>query len=189
MGSALPPIPSVCLTGPPCTGKTTLARALAAELGWAFVPEAARLHAAALDRELGFGDVEVIGRLHVELVEEALASGARGLVLDTDLLSTEVYSQFYYARVPAWVRLLARRRRPGLYLLCRADLPFVGEARQRGDAREQPLLAELFEAAVLRAGAPMAWVEGTGPGRLAGALETVRLAGLRPAGADRHAQP
>ena len=60
MGSAA--VRRIVLTGPECTGKSTLAARLAKELGAPLVEEMARIFAAAVQRELTEQDVEVIAR-------------------------------------------------------------------------------------------------------------------------------
>ena len=165
----------VALVGAPCTGKSALARELARRFGAPWVPEAARLYTERLGRELTYEDVEPIGRLAAELETEAAAAAreSRLLILDTDLLSTVVYSRAYYGKAPRWVRDRARRRPADLYLLCRADLPFEEEDYQRGDLDEQRMLAAQFEDAVLGTESPLAFVEGEGEARVARAVGAV----------------
>jgi NadR type nicotinamide-nucleotide adenylyltransferase len=123
------PLVRVCVTGPESTGKTTLARRLAEWVNTEWVPEASRVYAERVRRDLLWSDVVPIAKEHVALAEAgeamARAGGSRSIILDTDLVSTVVYSRHYYAGVPRWVTHEERRRRADLYLLCHVDVPWV----------------------------------------------------------------
>ncbi len=123
----------ICITGPECTGKTTLAERLATELGVTWVPEAARLYAERIGRELTVDDVEPIAREHIAM---AGAAGP-GAVLDTDLVSTAVYGRYYYGFTSPWIETEANARLADLYLLCDVDVPWVPDGiRDRPAQRE-----------------------------------------------------
>jgi len=114
----------VCLIGAECTGKTSLARRLAEHYGTVWVPEFAREFAVEVARPLTLADVDIIARGQIA-GEDLLALDADGmLILDTDLLSTAVYSHYYYSAVPQWVTIEAKRRLADLYLLTDVDVPF-----------------------------------------------------------------
>lgn len=164
----------VVLTGGECTGKTTLARGLAARFGTAWAPEAAREVADARRGVLGPEDVPEIARAHVRLADEAeraaAAAGRPVVFLDQDLLSTVVYARHYYGSCPLWIERLAATRRGDLYLLCLPDLPWTADGvRDRPDARAE--IHALFEAALASIGARVVPIAGPGAGRetLAGA--------------------
>jgi NadR type nicotinamide-nucleotide adenylyltransferase len=136
----------VCLIGPECTGKTTLAGRLARELGAPWVREYARQYAEARGNELGPDDVEPIARGQMALDD---AVGDAGLVIrDTDLISTVVYARHYYGACPSWIEEEARRRRAGLYLLMDTDVAWEPDAARDagGDVRED--LFDAFRAAL-----------------------------------------
>ena len=112
----------VCLIGPECTGKTTLAEQLAAHFDAPWVPEFAREYAERVARVLTVDDVEPIARGEMALIEDAAPS--EGLViLDTDLISTVVYAATTTADVPSGSKREARARKADLYLLTDIDLP------------------------------------------------------------------
>jgi NadR type nicotinamide-nucleotide adenylyltransferase len=136
----------VCVTGPESTGKTTLATRLAEWARADVVPEASRRYAERTTGELRLADVSPIAREHI-----ALAEAARGplAVIDTDLLSTVLYSRHYYGAVPRWILRAEHDRRADLYLLCDVDVPWVPDGvRDRPSNRDE--MFALFRDALAR---------------------------------------
>jgi len=166
---------TICLvlTGPESTGKTTLARALAAELKAPCVPEASRLLAEAMaPAPLSAETVEPIARLAMRMADEALATTPAFVVFDTDLVSTVVYARHYYGDCPAWILDEARRRRGARYLLCVPDLPWVADGvRDQPTERETLLMG--FRTVLHEIGADVVEIHGVGDARLSAARAAV----------------
>lgn len=156
----------IVLTGPECTGKSTLAARLASDTGAAFVMESARAYAEAAQRALTVDDVEPIAREHIAREGAALAASPSSLVLDTDLISTIVYGRHYYGFRSEFIESAARARLGDLYLLCAPDIPWSADGiRDRpGDRRE--MFAE-FRAALDEFGARYTEITGSGDARYA----------------------
>ena len=93
----------IATTGSECTGKTTLAEALGQHYGAVVVPEFARRFVDQVRRPLVAGDVEAIARGQIDLERSLTASNPQLVILDTDLLSSVVYSRHYYGDCPAWI--------------------------------------------------------------------------------------
>jgi NadR type nicotinamide-nucleotide adenylyltransferase len=140
----------VVVTGSECTGKTTLARALARHHAVEYVPEYARDFVRRAGRSPEVADVESIATGQVASENAHLARATTLLFLDTDLLSTVVYARHYYGACPAWVEAEAQRRAGDLYLLGATDVPWVsdGAQRDRGDRRDE--MQGLFRDELLR---------------------------------------
>lgn len=151
----------IVVTGSESTGKTTLARRLAAWLGTVWVPEFSRRYAETKPAPLDASDVLPIAQGTL-LVEDAIAPEANGgvIVLDTDLASTLVYARHYYDLVPEEVEARWRERTVALYLLCHPDVPWIADGvRDQPDERER--IHDMFAAQVAASGAPVVDVDGT----------------------------
>ena len=120
----------VCLFGPESTGKSTLARDLAAHFKTVFVPEFARTW---LDPKQGVCELEDIATIaRGQLAsEDALARQANRLLFcDTDLLLTTIWSDVLFGSCPEWIVEKSIERRYDLYLLLDIDVPWVDDAQR-----------------------------------------------------------
>lgn len=189
--AALPAV-RIIVTGPECTGKTTLARELAEELGTLWVPEFARRYAAAAHgRPLTSADVEPIARGQIAQEDAVLAElraraddtdrrpapgqpapGRPALVQDTDLVSTVVYARHYYGSCPPWILAATHERLGDLYLLADIDIAWEPDGiRDRPFARDAMLAR--FREHLDELGARTRLISGQGSVRLAAALAAV----------------
>jgi HTH-type transcriptional repressor of NAD biosynthesis genes len=176
-------ITRICLTGPESTGKSLLAERLAAHYGTVRVEEFSRDYAEARGGHLTYDDVETIARGQVAL-EEAATPDARGLIiLDTDIISSIVYSSYCYGgRVPSFAEQRAASHLADLYLLLDVDVPFVPD-RVRSSVEHRHSLYREFRAALDRFGARYEVVSGDWDARYARAVAAID-ARLGSAGVD-----
>lgn len=139
----------VVATGSECTGKTTLAEALATHYDTICVPEYARQFVIEKGAAPEYQDVNIIARGQIALEDEMASRASKVLIQDTDLLSTLVYCRHYYDTVPEWIEDDLCKRAGDLYLLCDIDIPWIpdGDQRDRGDRREE--MHDLFRSALV----------------------------------------
>ncbi len=134
----------IVLTGSECTGKTTLARALAVRYDTTWSPEFARDYLERKGAPLTAEDVEPIARGQ-RAAEQAAGRGAHGVIfLDTDLVSTVLYARHYYGACPCWIEQEARARRGDLYLLNHPDVAWEADGLQRDRGDQRALMHDLF---------------------------------------------
>lgn len=154
----------VVLIGPECTGKTWLARELAAHYGVPSAAEHAREYVEGRETALAEADVEPIGRgqkaAEDAAIAQAEAAGSALVVLDTDLVSTMVYSRHYYGNCPSWIEEDAARRLADLYLLHDVDVGWVPDGHQRSQPKRRAELFERFQRTLLALGARTADISG-----------------------------
>lgn len=169
----------IVVTGSESTGKTQLAEQLAAHYGVPWVPEFARDYAEQKGRPLTSADVTPIGSGQMTR-EDAAVRGLTGMiVLDTDLVSTVVYSEQYYSSVPAWISIAAQERLADLYLVCDVDLPWVADT-VRDAQHQRRQMHDSFIQHLTRYGAVYHVVSGTGHERLSRAIAYIDSRQLHP---------
>ncbi len=167
----------VCLIGPECTGKTTLAERLADHFGVAWVAEFAREYAQQVGRLLTDDDVEPIARGQMALEDAALnpTTNNRQLslfILDTDLISTAVYATHYYGTCPEWIQTEARARKANLYLLTDVDVPWtIDDVRDSAAPRE--ILHRVFATTLATYGTDFVAIRGDQEARFAAAVAAI----------------
>ena len=127
----------VVVTGSECTGKTTLVQALAARFRTAFSTEGARNYLNQVQRQLYCSDVEPIAHRQISLEGEAVEQAEKLVILDTDLLSTVIYSRHYYGECKNWIVEMAESRIADLYLLCDIDVPWTEDGLQRDQGQPE----------------------------------------------------
>jgi len=163
----------VVITGSECTGKTTLARALAAHFNTPWMPEYVREFVATKGASPEAADVEAIARGQIAREDAVAARRPDLLIQDTDLLSTVLYSHHYYGGCPAWIEQAAMRRAGDLYLLAGIDVPWVADGAQRDRPGERETMQELFRVALTERALPFVSLEGAHEQRLAAAVAAV----------------
>jgi NadR type nicotinamide-nucleotide adenylyltransferase len=169
----------VCLIGPECTGKTTLAARLAEHFNAPWVPEFAREYASRVARPLTVDDVEPIARGQIALVDAAPKDGL--VIFDTDLISTVVYATHYYGQCPEWIEAAAAARKADLYLLTDIDVPFIADSL-RDSAAPREMLYDNFAGTLKNYEANVVPITGE---RLAAAITQLDSLRDRPPAATR----
>jgi len=161
----------VVLTGSESTGKTTLARELAARFDAPVSTEFVR-EFAARKGSIDFADHGAIARGQMAAEDEAIARAGPLVILDTDLVSTVVYCEHYFGRSPEWIVKEARARAGDLYLLMLPDIPWLPDGvRDRGDRREE--MHALFRDKLRDMGLRYVEIDGDGFARLTQAIAAI----------------
>jgi nicotinamide riboside kinase len=133
----------IALFGPENTGKTTLAKQLAAHYKTQWVPEFARDY---LQKKWGdrneicvLEDLMPIAYGQVALENEKLATANDFLFCDTNLMLTKVYSEIYYDFCDPLLHQAAIEHKYDLYFLTDIDVPW-----EKDDLRDDPLKRDSF---------------------------------------------
>lgn len=179
---ALPPqvradlVVRVVVLGAESTGSTTLAEALAAELGTLWVPEYGREYSmirpgglAAPWRSDEF-DLVVERQLAWER-DAALAAPTPLLVCDTDVLATALWHERYVGRASPSVLAAAQDHRPALYVLTGDEIGFHQDGWRDGEHIRHEMQQRFRE---VLAAQPVPWLEVRGS-------VAERVAAARPA--------
>ncbi len=162
----------VCVFGPESTGKTTLARSLAACLSTVMVPEYARTLLMSQGGRIAPEDIPRIARGQAASEDALLRSANRVVICDTDLLATTLWGEVLFGDCPAWVREEAERRTYDLYLLTDVDVPWEADPVRYLPGERASFLRRCEEALKTR-GRPYLKLSGPPEARLAAALRAV----------------
>lgn len=163
----------VVVTGSECTGKTTLAEALAEHYDTLWVPEFARQFVGDKGGPPELEDVEEIARGQMALEDTMARAASEVLIQDTDLLSTIVFSEHYYGVYPSWIEQAWRRSPADLYLLADIDVPWVADADQRDRGHRREEMQTLFREALRSREARTLEVRGSHQERMAAATRVI----------------
>lgn len=173
---------TLALLGGESSGKTTLARALAAQLQTAWVPEYGRQRWEEVRETLSVEELVAVARRQIEWEDEAaarIAEPGRWLICDTTPLTTLQYCLHDHGRAPPELEALAQRRY-GLTVLCQPDFDFVQDGCRRDDGFRAQQHAWTL-ARLQGMGVTPLVVRGSAESRLAEVLARLRD---EPAGAD-----
>jgi nicotinamide riboside kinase len=162
----------IVLTGSECTGKSTLAKALAEHYGVGFAREYLREYFEKAGGRLCIDDTVPIaeGQLQRETLLEQ--RGSNPLICDTDALSSVIYANHYFGSCPQRIEAIFASRPRTHYLLCHIDVPWRADGqRDRPEQREH--MHGLFASELDRRGFAHTLVRGSLAQRLATAMGIV----------------
>ncbi len=131
----------ICIIGAECTGKTTLAQALALHFNGRYVPEVLRQFCDVHGRTPTQAEQSTLIDLQLAQEDQAELLGCQSgqdlLLCDTAPLLTAVYSQHYFADHSLLKCARSLHPRYSLTLLLSPDLPWVADGLQRDGVNAQ----------------------------------------------------
>lgn len=172
----------VVVLGAESTGTTTLAQALADELGCDWVPEYGRAWSEL--RPGGLASPWTSEEFDHIAAEQSRQEDARAreaplpwLVCDTDALATAVWHERYLGTRSPSLEILAADRPPALYVLTSDDVDFVQDGLRDGE-HLRPWMTQRFREVLERQAAPWVEVRGSVEQRVTRVLATLEASGL-----------
>ncbi len=128
----------IVITGPECTGKTTLTKALAEHYQTHWVPEYAREYLNSLNRKYEEKDLLEIARGQLALEREIERKSNHLLFCDTDLTVIKVWQEYKYGRCFDEVSEIMKSKNYQLHLLMTPDIPWeFDKQRENPDNRKE----------------------------------------------------
>ncbi len=163
----------VVVTGPECTGKSTLAAGLADHYHTTFIPEYAREYVENLGRPYTYDDVVTIAERQIG-EEKEFEDRANGLLFyDTYLVITKVWFDLVYKRRPDWVDRVLGKKAIHLFLLCDTDIPWYPDrVRENGGVMRKKLF-RIYRQEIENFGFPYVIIRGKGEERLKNGIKAV----------------
>ncbi|MES2948426.1 MAG: ATP-binding protein [Pseudomonadota bacterium] len=171
----------VCLIGAECTGKTTLAQALAQQTGGLWVPEYLRHFTQAHGRTPQRAEQSLVLQEQLRMETEALSlarqQGRSVVFCDTAPLLTAVYSDCVFADTSLYPQARILHARYALTLFLQPDIPWHADGLQRDGAQTRAAVHLAIERALAASGSDNAWpvvrIAGTAAQRLVQACDAV----------------
>ena len=164
------------LIGAESTGKTTLARALAAHFTCPWVPEYLREFCESRGRTPTRDEQSLI--LETQVIHEAAAwanardTAAPYVFCDTAPLLTAIYSNFVFRDESLFPRARSLHARYALTLALEADIAWVADAQRDGAHVRQPI-TDMIARELATLALPTLKISGHGDARLASALAAI----------------
>jgi len=123
----------VIITGPECTGKSTLSRQLSEYFEQPWLPEYARTYLTDLNRPYKDGDLLEIAKGQIKKEDQLLSNGNSTVFLDTSMEVLKVWSEWKYNTCDPYILDNFKTRKADLYLLLSPDM-----AWEHDPLRENP---------------------------------------------------
>lgn len=128
-------VKKICFYGAESTGKSTMAKKMAERYQTEFVPEVAREIISS--NEFTVDDIIKIGHAQTQRIVDKAKTANKLLFCDTDVITTQIYSQIYLKQIPDVLYELEKQVRYDQYFLFDTDVPWVEDGlRDLGDKRE-----------------------------------------------------
>ena len=157
------------LTGPECSGKTTLSKSLAEHFKGKYLPEPART---ILNRAEAYTPKDLLTILRAYTNRDDVNFSDTKLFLDTDLQNLFLWWQEKYGPAPRKLIQAYKAQTDRFFLLCKPDLPWVSDPlRENPNDRER--LFGLYYRDLVNRKLPFAIIEGDGEGRLEMSIASV----------------
>ncbi|MBI2748806.1 MAG: ATP-binding protein [Burkholderiales bacterium] len=167
----------ICLIGAECTGKTTLAQALAAQMGGLWVPEYLREFTAQQGRTpLHAEQAHILHeqlRLQDATLEQARQQRRAWVFCDTAPLLTAIYSDCVFGDASQYPEALVLHSRYAYTLLLEPDIPWVADGLQRDGAAMRATVHARILRCLHDAGLPYTCIAGDAKQRLQGAMNAI----------------
>jgi nicotinamide riboside kinase len=120
----------IAITGPECTGKSTLASQLAEKYDAHIVHEYAREYLNDLNRPYNLKDIEIIAQKQFELNNQ---EKGKLVIADTEMIVTKIWYEEKFKEQSNIINNLLDKQNFDFYFLCKPDIPW-----QYDELRENP---------------------------------------------------
>lgn len=127
----------IAITGPESSGKTTIAKMLAAHFETVWVAEYARFYLNNLHRPYMESDLLEIAKGQIAMEEQHASKANQFLFCDTDLTVIKIWSEVKYGHCDPWILEQIETVKYDLHLLCAPDFAWESDPlRENPDNRE-----------------------------------------------------
>jgi len=162
----------IVITGPESSGKSTLAKKLAAHYKTIWIAEYAREYIDNLDRDYNYDDILEIARGQISREKEKTEKANKFLFCDTGLIVPKIWCEVKYGKCHPWILDTIGSHTYDLYLLCKPDIHWQPDPqRENPDDRDELFVYYLND--LKTRNLPYFIVEGMGEKRLLNAIQCI----------------
>lgn len=168
----------IVVTGPECSGKTTLAEALALHYSTVWVHEGARSYLDTMPGGPHYTERTLLEiakyQLQLEdmMTEAVRRGGPQLLFCDTDLITIRIWGEEKYGRSDPWIVERTEQRPYAMWLLCAPDMPWEFDPL-RENPHDRDRLFTVYERMLRTLDKPYIVMQGVAEQRLARAITAV----------------
>jgi len=162
----------ILLTGPECTGKSTLSEQLSQKLNIPWFPEYARTYLEENGPDYIEEDLLKIGQTHHHLLHSFTQD--QPIILDTYLLNLVIWSESKYGSCHEWLEQQARAAHFDKILLLSPDLKWEQDGLRESEGKREELF-KLFKEKLTSYSMPFHIIKGRNEERLNSALDVIKL--------------
>jgi nicotinamide riboside kinase len=160
--------------GPESTGKTTAALELVSKLEGALVPEVSRDFLKEKGLNYSYDDILEIAKLQfAKEIEVSDANPDRIVICDTELISIEIWLEYYEYEVPSWISTFIYQSSYEKYFLFDIDIPWVSDGLRNNEG-DRELLLNQFKKKLNYYNKNWELVQGQGEERTLGVLQAIK---------------
>ena len=165
-------IKKIAIVGPESTGKSTLAKDLAAHYQTEWVPEFAREYLDQIKRPYKFEDLSEIAKGQLNLEQKKAKNANDLLFCDTNLIVIKVWSEFKYGKCEPQIIEQIQASDYDLHLLTDIDFPWTPDPlREHPDKRQE--LFDIYVKELEGFGFDYEIISGHGNARLDNAISAI----------------
>ena len=160
--------------GPESTGKTETANEVVKRLQCALVPEVSRDFLAEKGLNYNYDDILEIAKLQfAKEVQICDANPDKIIICDTELISIEVWLDFYGYEMPNWISTFIYQANYEKYFLFDIDIPWISDGL-RNNEKDREALSNLFKKKLNYYNKNWVLVSGNGEGRTLSVLQSIK---------------
>jgi nicotinamide riboside kinase len=127
--------------GPESTGKTTTALEVVKKLGGVLVPEVSRDFLEEKGINYSYDDILEIAKLQfAKEIEISDAHPDKTIICDTELITIEIWLEYYGHEVPNWISTFIHQSSYETYFLFNTDIAWVSDGLRNNQSDRETLL-------------------------------------------------
>ena len=166
-------VKNIVITGPECTGKSTLAIELAKYYNTLYIPEFARTYVENLKKPYEIQDLEIIAKKQIADFNEYQEKASQLLFLDTYLIITKVWFNVVYNHCPNWLLEQIKNSKIDLFLVCDTDIPWIPDSVRENGGEMREKLKKIYISEIEKFGFRYKIISGNGMQRFTAAIDTI----------------